>query len=74
MSNIERRQNEYFVVIFLKEESGMFPKIKINIPTYKKVKHIYQFLEKAKTNPFKSFFITNKLKERPQFNLEKEIK
>jgi hypothetical protein len=48
--------------------------VRLNIPLYKKMKNIYQYLEREKCNPFKSFFLTNKLKERAQFSEEREIK
>lgn len=40
----------------------------------KQVKDIYKYLTEYKNNPFKSFFITNKIKEKPQFNDDKLVK
>jgi hypothetical protein len=40
----------------------------------KKIKHLYDFLRDYKANPFREFFLTNKIKEKPQFSDEKALR
>ena len=44
------------------------------IPADKKFKHLIEFLTRHPQNPFPHFFLTNKIKEKPQFTEEKDIK
>ena len=69
-----KKEKANYTIIFLEENTLLFNKITVMVPTDKKVRHLIDFLTKVKTNPFRSFFLTNKIKEKPQFTLEKDLK
>lgn len=69
----DRNDNTNFTIIFMEEKATQFQKVSLLIPSYKRVKHLYEFLLGAKANPFRSFFLTNKIKEKPQFTDDKYL-
>jgi hypothetical protein len=58
----------------MEEKASQFNKVNLLIPSHKKLKDLMQFLSIQTSNPFCNFFLTNKLKEKPQFTLEKDLK
>ena len=44
------------------------------VPSDKKVKHLNEFLLNAKNIPFRSFVLTNNIKEKPQFTEDKDLR
>lgn len=67
----DKRENTCFTVIFMEEKVAQFQKVTVLVPSDKKVKHLYEFLQGVKGNPFRSYFLTNKIKEKPQFTYDK---
>lgn len=64
-----KQENVKYSIIFLEENALHFNKINIVVPSDKKVRHLIEFLSKVKPNPFRSYFLTNKIKEKPQFTI-----
>ena len=70
----DKRESCYFTVIFMEESAAQFNKITTLVPSDKKIKHLADFLKTVKVNPFRNFFLTNKIKEKPQFTLDKDLR
>ena len=51
-----------------------FDSLSLFVPAHAKVKDLIFFLQINQCTPWNHFFLTNKLKEKPQFTLEKELK
>lgn len=66
-------QGVQFSIIFLQADANQFNKLKLHVPQNKTVRHLYEYLRSYKGNPFKSFFLTNKIKEKPQFSEDKGL-
>lgn len=58
----------------MSSDAQSFTKITIMVPSDKKVKHLNEFLQNARNIPFKTFFLTNKIKEKPQFTDDKDLR
>ena len=63
-----------FTVLFLQDDRDDFFTLPLSVPQDKKVRDLHAFLAEHPHNPFPAFFLTNRVKEKPQFGMDKLVK